>query len=289
MSTPAVFFLMAVLLQPQQTDVEKMFEACKVAGETEKSLLKSEIQDNLQRIEFLKKIPINPELKTNYRFEAKPDIREQARFHFSSAKEKKLVMDSIKKTILRYKHALWHHRGFTTSGQIIVESEYAKPASFGKVFRGELWAAQVLEGNKFLGEFVPRWHQGKLILFSGIDLESVTDDSAVKFSGILFRVGEYTYATAGGTTRTVPHYKVVSDDEIAQLNELASELPETAFSRTWSDKSGEFNTKATLISLDGNKVNLKKSDGKEVEIQLSRLSKKDQEFVDQKLGLGKLD
>ncbi len=51
--------------------------------------------------------------------------------------------------------------------------------------------------------------------------------------------------------------------------------------RTWSDSSGSFNVEAVYLGVDGDKVILKKADGKELSVSLSRLSLTDQRFVAQ--------
>jgi hypothetical protein len=50
--------------------------------------------------------------------------------------------------------------------------------------------------------------------------------------------------------------------------------------RTWKDLSGKFAIEAELVLFDGNKVVLKKSDGKQVEVPLEKLSKPDRDFLD---------
>ena len=67
--------------------------------------------------------------------------------------------------------------------------------------------------------------------------------------------------------------------------ESDSPLPSKPFSpsapRAWSDGSGSFKVEATYMGADGDKVILKKTDGKEVSVPLSRLSVADQRFVAQ--------
>jgi|GEM_PF-6819063 len=49
--------------------------------------------------------------------------------------------------------------------------------------------------------------------------------------------------------------------------------------RTWSDQTGKFKVDATLLKQEGDKVTLKRKDGKEVTLPLDKLSKADQEFL----------
>jgi hypothetical protein len=51
--------------------------------------------------------------------------------------------------------------------------------------------------------------------------------------------------------------------------------------RTWSDITGKHKMKATFVSLDDGKVTLDKADGTTIEIELSKLSKADQKYVNE--------
>lgn len=59
--------------------------------------------------------------------------------------------------------------------------------------------------------------------------------------------------------------------------------PETESNRvrTWKDATGKFTVEAEFISLNGDAITLKRKDGKEVTVPLSRLSKEDQEAARQ--------
>ena len=50
--------------------------------------------------------------------------------------------------------------------------------------------------------------------------------------------------------------------------------------RTWSDSTGRFKIEAKYISTEGDKVKLERADGKSMEIQISKLSKDDQQYLD---------
>ena len=49
--------------------------------------------------------------------------------------------------------------------------------------------------------------------------------------------------------------------------------------RTWHDASGKFEIEATLVSLKGQTVTLKKKDGRTIRVSLKKLSAEDQKFV----------
>ena len=53
--------------------------------------------------------------------------------------------------------------------------------------------------------------------------------------------------------------------------------------RSWADSSGSFKIEAAFLGVDGDKVILKKTDGKEIAVALTRLSLADQKFVSQML------
>ncbi len=56
-------------------------------------------------------------------------------------------------------------------------------------------------------------------------------------------------------------------------NALADEI------RTWSDATGRFKIEAKLVSQKDGKVKLERSDGKSIEIELSKLSEADQKYL----------
>ncbi len=56
-------------------------------------------------------------------------------------------------------------------------------------------------------------------------------------------------------------------------------LPVSARKRTWSDSSGTFTVEAEFVALTGDKVCLRRSDGKEIEVALDHLSVADQEVA----------
>jgi hypothetical protein len=51
--------------------------------------------------------------------------------------------------------------------------------------------------------------------------------------------------------------------------------------RIWTDTTGEFKIEATYLGLADGKVKLKKADGKEIAVPLDKLSKDDQQLVQQ--------
>lgn len=51
--------------------------------------------------------------------------------------------------------------------------------------------------------------------------------------------------------------------------------------RNWSDNTGKFSIDAVLVGVEAEKAILRKTDGEEIRVPLARLSKKDQQFVDE--------
>jgi hypothetical protein len=49
--------------------------------------------------------------------------------------------------------------------------------------------------------------------------------------------------------------------------------------RWWTDASGRFRVRATLVRQDGDRVYLRKPDGKTIAVSLDKLSQQDQQFV----------
>lgn len=54
---------------------------------------------------------------------------------------------------------------------------------------------------------------------------------------------------------------------------------EVAKLRTWKDSTGKFSIQATFVSLDGDALKIKREDGREVTVPLSRLSQADQDYA----------
>jgi len=59
-------------------------------------------------------------------------------------------------------------------------------------------------------------------------------------------------------------------------------LASVAVGRTWTSRDGKFTTEATLVDLRDGQVSLKKADGKEIRVPLSKLCDEDQRFVQEK-------
>lgn len=49
--------------------------------------------------------------------------------------------------------------------------------------------------------------------------------------------------------------------------------------RFWTDATGRFRVKATLLEVSGEQVKLKREDGREISVPIDRLSPRDREFL----------
>ncbi len=54
-----------------------------------------------------------------------------------------------------------------------------------------------------------------------------------------------------------------------------------AFARTWRDATGKFEVEAKLLSVEGDQVRLEKADGKVISVPVGRLSRADQDYLNQ--------
>ena len=144
--------------------------------------------------------------------------------------------------------------GFVESSQLIVDSST------------DLYVGQIVQ----IREHGSAWHAAEI---TGILPE---DKVAARYRGWGQR-----------TANLLRNQIQLSPKEVIQPKrpESDSPLPSKPFSpsvpRTWSDGSGSFKVEATYMGADGDKVILKKTDGKEVSVPLSRLSVADQRFVAQ--------
>lgn len=137
---------------------------------------------------------------------------------------------------------------------------------------------QVLSSKEFLCSC------GKTtILVAGMDTSDMRDGKQIERLGPMYCVGNATYPTKNGTNtvmKVVPISNQVADRLIA---ETKSDLTEDRV-RTWTDVTGKFKIEAELLNFDGKKVTLKKTDGSESDLPLSKLSKADREYVEDVLG-----
>lgn len=150
----------------------------------------------------------------------------------------------------------------------------------------------------------------QLIWLSGINAKPLVDDMELPvtfFSTNLWtQIGTKQYATALGATKTVPeiqHYKldfrlVLQQEDLfhfgknlrvmeefakVQLRRNNLELLRKENTRTWQDSTGKFSITAEFGGMIGETVKLKKSDGSVIELPISRLSDKDQKWIQQKI------
>jgi hypothetical protein len=72
------------------------------------------------------------------------------------------------------------------------------------------------------------------------------------------------------------HAEVEQSEEVQRLLELAAGGQTM---RTWTDSTGQFKIEATMLSIVGNTIKLKRKDGKELELPLDKLSAEDQAFA----------
>ncbi|MBU2213305.1 hypothetical protein KKC44_03830 [Patescibacteria group bacterium] len=79
----------------------------------------------------------------------------------------------------------------------------------------------------------------------------------------------------------------LSKDDQIYVQEKKRELWEAKLKRlafrTWTDASGKFTVEGTAVGLNDGKVSLVKQDGKAIEVELSVLSKQDQDYIKRKL------
>ncbi len=68
----------------------------------------------------------------------------------------------------------------------------------------------------------------------------------------------------------------------AARDDQAADAPQPE-QRTWIDSSGKYQIEAAMLGFAGGKVQLRKSDGSEIAVSISKLSKADQQYVRQEL------
>ena len=73
---------------------------------------------------------------------------------------------------------------------------------------------------------------------------------------------------------------LVSDKTPASNGQAAEQADQSGEQiRTWTDESGKFRVRATLVRVNSDKVSLEREDGKVVSVPLSKLSKADRAYL----------
>ncbi len=89
------------------------------------------------------------------------------------------------------------------------------------------------------------------------------------------------YAPRNNPLETNPFNDAIAaiEKRLADQDDGASAKPGQPKVRLWEDATGSFNVEATLIGVKDDKVTLKKKDGKEITVPLSKLAEEDRAYV----------
>lgn len=251
---PAAFFLMAILLQPPQTDVEKMFEACKADGASIRDIA----------VERTNKL-----IAEYYSMKNASSL---------SKREKKLKEEAMRKEIMEKKYVIFKYSHISMP---IIDSSECKV--FGTPKDEKIYVTRVVDKSSFYGRFLPLSRDSRICLFKGISTKDVVDDSEVEIGFPLYRDG--TTADENRVSfRTTYVYRRLTDDEIIELKDMLNAAPTIAPKKTWTGESDELPVEATLVSFDWEFVKLETDESKIIEIEIEKLSKEDQMLVQRFLG-----
>ena len=128
---------------------------------------------------------------------------------------------------------------------------------------------QVVSDNSFL-----TWNFNLYV--EGVALADVTDEEQVSLKGLVFAVtGTKRYKTATGL-RTVKKLLALDTSRADAVLEKVRSLREW---RTWADKTGKHSVLAKYLKYSSGKVHLEKRDGKIIQLSITKLSKKDRDWV----------
>lgn len=102
----------------------------------------------------------------------------------------------------------------------------------------------------------------------------------------MYVVGTRRYEAAIGSN-TVFELKPIPEPLLKELySKITDEVKHPSRIRQWTDKTGKFSVQAELVSLEEKTATLKKTDGEKISLPLTRLSKTDREYCQEKLGVG---
>ncbi|HEX5106778.1 MAG TPA: SHD1 domain-containing protein, partial [Pirellulaceae bacterium] len=98
----------------------------------------------------------------------------------------------------------------------------------------------------------------------------------VSLEGDQVRVHYIGWPNASDDTLPIANIRIVVGEAPAANSPAASSAPAAATARTWSDSSGQFKIDAEFVSLEGDMVTLRKTDGKAIRLPIGKLSQADQ-------------
>ncbi len=154
---------------------------------------------------------------------------------------------------------------------------------------------QVADENNALVELVVTYghqleKQKRETVWVEMPTDGLVDDTILREGSNFEKVGTKTYATAAGSKKTIPRWRLISEKELLERQvkaereaqaaaEAERAAEEARLTRTWTDANGAFSVTAKFVKFTNSSVYLLKQDGKEIQVLMSRLSKADQEWV----------
>jgi len=122
------------------------------------------------------------------------------------------------------------------------------------------------------------------VMLTEYPTKGLVDGDKVRIVGLIEVTGTKPYSTGSQTTlRTI---RLVTNERKAELvahsaakKKAEDVAAEAARIRIWTDDTGSHKFEGTFLTFKNNKARLERKDGKIIEVPMSRLSKKDQQWI----------
>lgn len=117
-------------------------------------------------------------------------------------------------------------------------------------------------------------------MLRGLNTSDMVDGKSILIPALCFVEGTESYTTVLGAKRTVAALRALSDEQTKRMiAKAAEELPPPFQGRTWETADRKFSTEAEYVSHDKKTVTIRNKEGKEITVDIVRLSKADREWL----------
>lgn len=121
---------------------------------------------------------------------------------------------------------------------------------------------------------------GGSYILRGISTHNLVDDTPISIPGFCIVEGPESYTTVLGAKRTVIALRVLSNEQAEKMVLRAGkEFPPPFQGRTWETADRKFSTEAEYVSHDKKTVTLRNREGKEITVEIIKLSRDDREWL----------
>jgi hypothetical protein len=262
--------------------VDRMIELCREYGAEDRERRIKEVNDKIAKLEAYKKAKVNPRVESGLYVEQQKGKSDKYVAVFKDLKQKRENVKKLTQEVLEDKQMLANRLTL-----MIPLMDFDKLRPFGFPPGGKVQVEQVLSKTSFHGRFAPVNETPKM-KFTSINTDLFVDDAFVSIDRPICVDGTASYTTVLGAKNTVYAWRGLTDEEWKQVLDAIKGSAPQKIKQVWVDATGNFRVEATLVSFDGEKVSLERTDGKVIELPMEKLSAEDQRLVGRILGFESL-